>query len=79
MDVSTFDTFGAQRLTSGPELLYALLEGGQFPAGSMAPKIEAAIDFLERSRRPSAQVLITSCEKLGEALAGQTGTRVTSA
>jgi alpha-D-ribose 1-methylphosphonate 5-triphosphate diphosphatase PhnM len=28
VDVSTFDTFGAQRLTSGPELLYALLEGG---------------------------------------------------
>jgi alpha-D-ribose 1-methylphosphonate 5-triphosphate diphosphatase PhnM len=28
VDVSTFDTFGAQRLTSGPEVLYALLEGG---------------------------------------------------
>lgn len=26
VDVSTFDTFGARRLTTGPELLYALLE-----------------------------------------------------
>lgn len=28
VDVSTFDTFGARRLTTGPELLYALLESG---------------------------------------------------
>jgi predicted amidohydrolase YtcJ len=28
VDVSTFDTFGARRLTTGPELLYALLSAG---------------------------------------------------
>ena len=28
VDVSTFDTFGARRLTTGPELLYALLYAG---------------------------------------------------
>ena len=28
IDVSTLDTFGAQRLTSGPELFYAMLKGG---------------------------------------------------
>jgi imidazolonepropionase-like amidohydrolase len=28
VDVSTLDTFGAQRLTSGPELLYAMFEAG---------------------------------------------------
>jgi alpha-D-ribose 1-methylphosphonate 5-triphosphate diphosphatase PhnM len=28
IDVSTLDTFGAQRLTSGPELFYAMLRGG---------------------------------------------------
>jgi imidazolonepropionase-like amidohydrolase len=28
VDVSTLDTFGARRLTTGPELLYALLSGG---------------------------------------------------
>ena len=28
VDVSTFDTFGARRLTTGPELLYAMFEAG---------------------------------------------------
>jgi imidazolonepropionase-like amidohydrolase len=28
VDVSTLDTFGARRLTSGPDLLYAMFEGG---------------------------------------------------
>jgi carbamate kinase len=54
----------------------ALLEQGQFPPGSMAPKIEAAVDFIRRSRRAEVEVLITSCERAGEALAGQTGTRI---
>ncbi len=52
------------------------LETGQFPEGSMRPKIEAAIEFLERS--PSAQplIIIASLEKFPEALAGNSGTRV---
>jgi carbamate kinase len=56
--------------------LQELLDEGQFPAGSMAPKVEAAIDFLKRSNKPSAEVLITSCERAAEGLAGKTGTRV---
>jgi alpha-D-ribose 1-methylphosphonate 5-triphosphate diphosphatase PhnM len=28
VDVSTFDTFGARRLSTGPDLLYAMLEAG---------------------------------------------------
>jgi len=50
-----------------------LLEEGEFPPGSMGPKIEAAIDFLEGG---GEEVLITLPEKLAEALAGKTGTRM---
>lgn len=49
------------------------LEEGQFPKGSMGPKIEAAISFLEKGGK---NVIITSIEKLQEALAGETGTRI---
>ncbi|MBW6514021.1 MAG: carbamate kinase [Candidatus Syntrophosphaera sp.] len=48
-------------------------EEKQFPAGSMGPKIKAAIDFLERGGQ---EVLITSIEKIVEAFAGNTGTRI---
>ena len=48
----------------------------QFSPGSMLPKIEAAIDFLARSKKPGAEVLITSCERASDGLAGKTGTRV---
>lgn len=49
------------------------LEAGEFPEGSMGPKIRAAITFLERG---GAEVLITSPYRLPEAVAGATGTRV---
>jgi len=49
------------------------LEAGQFPAGSMGPKIEAALEFLEAG---GGEVLITCPERLGEAWAGGTGTRL---
>lgn len=45
----------------------------QFPAGSMGPKILAAIDFL---RRGGKEVLITSIEKIVDAFSGKTGTRI---
>jgi carbamate kinase len=49
------------------------LSEGQFPAGSMGPKIEAAIQFVTRGGK---QVLITDVEHLREALAGQEGTLI---
>jgi carbamate kinase len=52
------------------------LDEGQFPPGSMGPKIEAAINFLRDSDKPDAGVLITSIHTFGEALAGRTGTRI---
>lgn len=45
----------------------------QFPAGSMGPKILAAIDFLERGGK---EVLITSIDSIVDAFAGKTGTRI---
>ena len=49
------------------------LQEGQFPPGSMEPKIRAAIDFLEGGGK---EVLITSAKKLKSALDGRTGTRI---
>lgn len=49
------------------------LADGQFPPGSMGPKIEAAIDFVKRSGQ---QVLITDVDHLREGLDGTAGTRI---
>lgn len=49
------------------------LEEGQFPKGSMGPKIEAAIYFLKKGGK---NVIITSMDKLSDALEGKTGTRL---
>lgn len=46
---------------------------GQFPAGSMGPKIKAAIDFLQRGGK---EVLITSIDRIVDAFEGKTGTRM---
>jgi carbamate kinase len=53
-----------------------LIADKQFPAGSMGPKVEAAVQFLSSSKSPHPEVLITSCERVAEGLAGATGTRV---
>lgn len=47
---------------------------GQFPKGSMGPKIEAAVDFVKRGGK---LVVITSLEKAQAAVDGNAGTRVT--
>lgn len=44
----------------------------QFAPGSMLPKVQAAISFVEKN--PLGKVLITSLEKAAEALEGSTGT-----
>jgi carbamate kinase len=46
---------------------------GQFPSGSMGPKIEAAMDFVARAGRPA---LITSPEGLAAAARGENGTYI---
>ncbi|WKZ34755.1 MAG: carbamate kinase [Anaerolineales bacterium] len=50
-----------------------LEEGIHFAKGSMAPKIQAAIWYLENSGK---EALITDPENIGRALKGETGTRI---
>ena len=51
----------------------AHLTDGQFPAGSMGPKVEAAIRFVEAA---GGQAVITSLERAADGLAGRAGTRI---
>jgi len=48
-----------------------MMAQGQFPPGSMGPKVDAAIRYVEAGGR---EVLITRAESLAEALEGKTGT-----
>ncbi len=50
-----------------------MLNEGQFPAGSMGPKISASIEYIKRGGK---EVIITSAEKLRLALIGRSGTRI---
>jgi carbamate kinase len=51
----------------------AHLDAGQFPAGSMGPKIKAAMVFLERG---GAESIITNHQHLFDAIQGHGGTRI---
>jgi carbamate kinase len=64
-----------QRLLSSITAAEAVqyLADGEFPKGSMGPKIEAAVDFLAHGGK---EVLITTPAALERAIAGQTGTRI---
>jgi carbamate kinase len=53
-----------------------LLDDGEFPPGSMGPKIEAAISFLDGGGQA---VVITSPEHIQAALAGKQGTTIVPA
>jgi carbamate kinase len=50
-----------------------LAEGTHFAKGSMAPKIQAIVWFLENGGK---EALITNPENIGKALKGETGTRI---
>ena len=49
---------------------------GHFAPGSMLPKIQACLRFLEQSSKPGSYALITNPPNLGRALRGETGTRI---
>jgi carbamate kinase len=53
-----------------------MLDAGQFPPGSMGPKIQAAIDYIKGGGK---EVIITTIEKLKAALIGRSGTRIVQA
>ncbi|MBL8879417.1 MAG: carbamate kinase [Phycisphaerales bacterium] len=52
------------------------LSVGEFPAGSMGPKVSAALQFMERSRDAMANVVICASDELKSALRGVSGTRI---
>ncbi len=58
------------------EEVRAAIAGGQFEAGTMLPKMEAAVTYLEKV--PGGRVLITSLAKVKEAVRGRTGTVITA-
>ena len=54
----------------------AAIAENQFEAGTMLPKIEAAISYLEKV--PTGNVLITSMDKVKDAVKGKAGTVITA-
>lgn len=71
LNYKTPEQKGLREVTS--EELKKYREQGHFPAGSMGPKIDSVIDFVEKSGK---EAIITSYICLKEALEGKTGTHV---
>lgn len=69
--------YGTPGATPLPRLTVAeareLLAAGEFPEGSMGPKVDAACDFVENG---GPRAVITSLEKATAALEGKAGTEV---
>jgi carbamate kinase len=65
------DQKGIDRMTVSEAKAYR--DQGQFAKGSMLPKVNAAIAFLEHGGK---EALITNPESLEHAIAGETGTRI---
>jgi carbamate kinase len=59
----------------GADELRTYLEKDEFGAGTMRPKVEAALEFLEKRDR---RVIVTDPPHLGPALADRAGTRISS-
>jgi carbamate kinase len=64
---------GVKRATA--DMMEYYLRSGQFPAGSMGPKIEAATRFI---RSGGKDVFITSPDQLIETMHGKAGTHITA-
>ena len=72
--------FGGENQSPVPSMTAAqakaLIAQGQFEAGTMLPKIEAAISYLDGNK--DGRVLITSLQKVREAVRGRAGTIITA-
>ena len=55
-----------------PEEARKYMAAGEFPPGSMLPKVQAAVEFVES--KPGRRALITLLEKAKDGIAGKTGT-----
>ena len=66
---------GQQALTDVTlDTMTAYAREGQFSKGSMGPKVEAAMEFAKATGKTA---IICALDKIAEALAGQSGTRIT--
>ncbi len=72
VDFNTAQQRNLDQITLGEAERYII--DGQFPEGSMLPKIQAAMDFTRSG--PGRRTLITSLDKLVEGLMGEAGTWV---
>ena len=74
-----YRNFGKEEQTSITNMKVAeakkLVSKDEFEQGTMLPKIEAAISYLEAN--PSGSVLITSLDTVGDAIKGKSGTMIT--
>ena len=77
---SVYTSFGKPDAKSIPSMDTArareLMAAGEFEPGTMQPKIEACVNFLEKN--PGAKALITSIAAVPQALAGKAGTVITA-
>ncbi len=77
---NVYKDFGKESQTPVPALTVSeakeLISQGQFEAGTMLPKIEAAIGYLEKVK--DGKVLITSMAKVKDAVKGKAGTVITA-
>ncbi len=71
LDFGTPDQRAVEEVTTAEMADY--VAAGEFADGSMKPKVEASIDFVEGG---GDRAIITSAERIDEALAGETGTQV---
>lgn len=74
LDYGTPQERSLDRMTASEAARY--LAAGQFPPGSMGPKIEATIEFLRDCQAGDARVIICDIEHMAEALTGRSGTRI---
>jgi carbamate kinase len=70
----TDEARGLDRLTA--DEARALLAAGEFPEGSMGPKVQACVDFVDAG---GARAVITSLDQAAEAVFGAAGTTVVTA
>lgn len=63
--------------TLTPEEATQLADAGEFGAGSMLPKVQAACAFAQS--KPGRRALITLLEKAADGIAGKTGTAILGA
>jgi len=71
VNFGTPQAVGIERL-SAPEAR-ALLAAGEFPPGSMGPKVEAGVRFVETGGR---EAIITSLAQVRAAIDGKAGTHI---